>query len=79
MVSHFFLPTQYLYSSNLNYFSTQKCIRVTPLTIYITALNYNTMFYDRNFKTSLNSSFMKTQEDLKVSSNLIEQNAQTPS
>ena len=53
--------------------------RITHLTIDTTPLNYNTMSTDRTGKNSLISTFNNTQETLKRTKNITQQDIQTPS
>ena len=62
------------------FISTNKdYVRITPLTIDATPLNYHAMFPDRTRNKSLNSTFNNTQENLNGTKNLIQQGIQTPS
>ena len=54
-------------------------VRITPLTIDATPLNYNALFTDRTGNTSLNSTFIKTQENLNRTRNLTQQDLQISS
>ena len=54
-------------------------LRVTPLTTDTTPLNYNAIFNDRTSNNSLNSIFIKTQENLNGTKNLTKQDIKAPS
>ena len=53
-------------------------VKITPLTIDATPLNYNAMFIDRTGKNSLKSTFINPQETLNETRNLTQQNIQAP-
>ena len=53
-------------------------VKVYPLTVDATPLNYNSFFTDRAGKKRLNSTFIQ-QDNLNGTRNLTQQNIQTPS
>ena len=53
-------------------------VRITPLTIDATPINYNSIFTDRKGNNSLNSTFIN-QENLNGTRNLTQRDIQTPS
>ena len=59
--------------------SINDYVRITPLTIDATPLNYNAMFTDRTGNNSLIFTFINTQENLNGTKNRTQQDIQTPS
>ena len=60
-------------------FINEDYLRITPLTIDATLLNYKAMFTDRTGINSSNSFFIDTKENLTGTRNLTQQDIQTPS
>ena len=60
-------------------FINEDYLRITPLAIDATLLNYNAIFTDRTGTNSSNSTFINTKENLTGTRNLTQQDIQTPS
>ena len=58
------IPTDKLSQANTTVSIIRDYIRITPLTIDATPLNYNSLFTDRTRKNSLYSAFINKQQNL---------------
>ena len=75
---HYFLIYQLIYRvKQLPQVFNRDYVRITPLTIDATPLNYNSLFTDRTENNSLNSIFIN-QELLNRTINLTQHDIQTP-
>ena len=67
-------------SQAITKFSINKdYVRITPIAFDATPLDYNALFTDRTGNSSLNCTFLNTQEKLNGTRNLAQQDIQTPS
>ena len=81
MVSSFYnsIPTKISNQAIATIFINKDYVRITPLTIDATPLNYNALFTDRTGNNSLKFTFIITQENINRTRNLTQRDIQTPS
>ena len=79
LILFFNIPTEISSQAVTTISINNDYIRITPLTIVATPLNYIALFTDRTGNTALNSTFINIQENLNRTRNLTQQDIQTQS